>query len=109
MLTDDLGRFDYVLAMDSLIYYGTADIAAAIGTARPPAPTRRIVFTVAAQDRASDGHAGPWASCSRAATARPLMVPQDHRALTRATAGRIAQVDRVSRGFYISECLEHRA
>ncbi|HSF64601.1 MAG TPA: magnesium protoporphyrin IX methyltransferase, partial [Paracoccaceae bacterium] len=30
MLAEDHGAFDYVLAMDSLIYYGEADIAAAL-------------------------------------------------------------------------------
>ena len=107
MLSDDLGRFDYVLAMDSLIYYGTADILAAIG--RLAARTDgRIVFTVPPKTALLSamwtmGRLFPRSDRS------PLMVPQDHRALTRATAGRIAHVARVSRGFYISDCLEHRA
>jgi magnesium-protoporphyrin O-methyltransferase len=46
MLSDDLGSFDYVLAMDSLIYYTADDIDAAL--LRLGARTRRaVVFTVA--------------------------------------------------------------
>jgi magnesium-protoporphyrin O-methyltransferase len=36
------------------------------------------------------------------------MVPHAHATLTRATSGKVSKVDRVSRGFYISECLEYR-
>jgi magnesium-protoporphyrin O-methyltransferase len=36
------------------------------------------------------------------------MVPHAYATLHRATGGKLAKVDRVSRGFYISECLEYR-
>jgi magnesium-protoporphyrin O-methyltransferase len=106
MLSDDLGRFDYVVAMDSLIYYDTTDIIAALS--RLAARTDgNIVFTVPPRTALlsamwSVGRLFPRSDRS------PLMVPQDHRVLTRATAGRIAHVARISRGFYISDCLEHR-
>ena len=39
----------------------------------------------------------------------PVMVPHAHETLGQATTGSLTRVDRVSRGFYISECLEYRA
>jgi magnesium-protoporphyrin O-methyltransferase len=38
----------------------------------------------------------------------PTMIPQDWRHLTRQAGGKVSRVERVSRGFYISECLEYR-
>jgi len=101
-----LGRFDFVMAMDSLIYYRTPDIAAALGklaqrtsghitfTVAPRTPFLMTFFTI--------GKAFPRADRS------PTMIPQDWRAIARHTRGGIARIDRVSRGFYISECLEFR-
>jgi magnesium-protoporphyrin O-methyltransferase len=39
----------------------------------------------------------------------PIMVPHAFDTLNRATEARLTKVERVSRGFYISECLEYRA
>jgi magnesium-protoporphyrin O-methyltransferase len=106
MLSDALGPFDYTVAMDSLIYYGPSDILAAL--ARLAVRTgETIVFTVPPKTPLLTamwwaGRAFPRADRS------PVMVPQDHRALTRATAGRVTHIARVARGFYISDCLEHR-
>jgi magnesium-protoporphyrin O-methyltransferase len=100
------GSFDYVLAMDSLIYYGTPDIAAALD--RLGARTREaVVFTVAPKTPFlmafwTLGKAFPRADRS------PTMVPHAFDTLHKATGGRLRQIDRVSRGFYISECLEYR-
>jgi len=100
------GSFDYVLAMDSLIYYGTPDIAAALD--RLGARTREaVVFTVAPKTPFlmafwTLGKAFPRADRS------PTMVPHAFDTLQKATGGRLRQIDRVSRGFYISECLEYR-
>jgi magnesium-protoporphyrin O-methyltransferase len=100
------GSFDYVLAMDSLIYYGTPDIAAALD--RLGARTREaVVFTVAPKTPFlmafwTLGKAFPRADRS------PTMVPHAFDTLYKATGGRLRQIDRVSRGFYISECLEYR-
>jgi magnesium-protoporphyrin O-methyltransferase len=100
------GRFDFVMAMDSLIYYRTPDIAAALRkladrtsghvtfTVAPRTPFLMTFFTI--------GKAFPRADRS------PTMIPQDWRAIARHTGGGIARVERVSRGFYISECLEFR-
>jgi magnesium-protoporphyrin O-methyltransferase len=49
MLAADLGRFDHVMAMDSLIYYGEADLAAAL----------------AAWPRATAGRCSPWRRARR--------------------------------------------
>lgn len=101
------GRFDFVMAMDSLIYYRTPDIAAALRkladrttghvtfTVAPRTPFLMTFFTI--------GKAFPRADRS------PTMIPQDWRAIARHTGGDVARVERVSRGFYISECLEYRA
>ncbi|MCF8511825.1 MAG: magnesium protoporphyrin IX methyltransferase [Rhodobacteraceae bacterium] len=100
------GSFDYVLAMDSLIYYGPADIAASLD--RLGTRTRQaVVFTVAPKTPFlmafwTLGKAFPRADRS------PIMVPHAFDTLNTATGGRLAQIDRVSRGFYISECLEYR-
>ncbi|MEM8632580.1 MAG: magnesium protoporphyrin IX methyltransferase [Pseudomonadota bacterium] len=104
MLDEVLGRFDYAIAMDSLIYYARADLQAALE--RLSARTeRRVVFTVPPRTPFlmafyMAGKLFPRSDRS------PRMVPQDHRALNKGVAAEIAHVGRVSRGFYISECLE---
>jgi magnesium-protoporphyrin O-methyltransferase len=105
-MTADHGHFDYVLAMDSLIYYGTRDITDAL--ARLGERTRAaVVFTVAPKTPFlmtfwTMGKLFPRADRS------PIMVPHAFPTLHRATKGRLTKVERVSRGFYISECLEYR-
>lgn len=105
-MTADHGRFDYVLAMDSLIYYDTKAITAALD--RLGARTDgAVVFTVAPRTPFlmtfwTMGKLFPRADRS------PTMVPHAFPTLHRATQGRLTKVDRVSRGFYISECLEYQ-
>ena len=106
MLAPEHGAFDFVVAMDSLIYYRTPDIARALEGLRARI-TGRIVFTVPPRTPLlmamwQAGRLFPRADRS------PTMVPQDHRALARALGGGLARVGRVQRGFYISECLEVR-
>ncbi len=106
-MTADHGAFDFTLAMDSLIYYDTADITAAL--ARLGAKTRgAVVFTVAPRTPFlmafwTLGKAFPRRDRS------PVMVPHAFATLQTATANRLTRIGRVSRGFYISECLEYRA
>ena len=106
-MTADYGAFDYVLAMDSLIYYDTADITQAL--ARLGARTSgAVVFTVAPKTPFlmtfwTLGKVFPRADRS------PIMVPHALATLQASTGGKVAKVGRVSRGFYISECLEYRA
>jgi magnesium-protoporphyrin O-methyltransferase len=100
------GAFDYVLAMDSLIYYGTKDIAAALD--RLGARTNRaVVFTVAPKTAFLMTFWGMGKLFPRADRS-PTMVPHAFPTLHKATGGRVTKIDRVSRGFYISECLEYR-
>ncbi len=106
-MTADHGRFDYVLAMDSLIYYDTTDISLALQRLGQRVD-QAVVFTVAPKTPFlmtfwTLGKLFPRADRS------PVMVPHAFATLHQATEGRIAKVGRVSRGFYISECLEYRS
>ena len=99
------GRFDAVIAMDSLIYYAEADLLAALDRLAAMAP--QTVFTVAPRTPLLSamwtvGRVFPRSDRS------PLMVPQAHARLARARPG-IAHVTRIARGFYISDCLEAQA
>ncbi len=106
MLGDGLGQFDHVMAMDSMIYYASTDIARALD--RLGARTAgSVVFTVAPRTPLlmalwSVGRLFPRTDRS------PTMVPQDFDRLSRATGHRLTHVARISRGFYISDCLEFR-
>ncbi|MCA3521566.1 MAG: magnesium protoporphyrin IX methyltransferase [Rhodobacter sp.] len=106
MLADHHGRFDYVLAMDSMIYYATLDIARALD--RLGARTgRAVVFTVAPRTPFLMTFWGLGQMFPRADRS-PAMVPHAYDRLNRATGNRLRRVARISRGFYISECLEFR-
>jgi magnesium-protoporphyrin O-methyltransferase len=106
MTCDSHGTFDFVLAMDSLIYYSATDIAASL--ARLGARTNgAIVFTVAPKTPFlmtfwTMGKLFPRSDRS------PVMIPHALPDLNRAHGGGITHVERVSRGFYISDCLEVR-
>ena len=107
MTAAEHGRFDHVIAMDSLIYYGTTDIAAALDRLGERTD-QAVVFTVAPKTAFlmtfwTMGKLFPRADRS------PTMVPHAFKTLDRATSGKLVKVGRVSRGFYISECLEYRA
>ena len=112
MLHPGLGRFDHVIAMDSLIYYSAEDIGRALaGFEKRTA--RTIVFTVAPRTRALmlmwyAGKLFPRSDRS------PVMVPHEHENLARAArqqgvSGLVRPVDRVSSGFYISQAMEVRS
>lgn len=108
MLDPDLGDFDYVFAMDSMIYYGSEDIARHLNdmsnrvrgkivfTLPPRTPLLMAMFRV--------GKLFPRADRS------PQMVPQNVSDVTRAMrkAGalcHVAKVGEVKSGFYISTAL----
>lgn len=98
-LTDPaLGSFDHVVAMDSLIFYGAADLARIVGDPRRRA--RSVHFTLPPRTLMLSamwrvGRQFPRADRS------PLMVPQSAARL--AAAGLPArEIARVARGFYIS-------
>jgi magnesium-protoporphyrin O-methyltransferase len=99
-----LGRFDAVLAMDSLIYYGEDDLLAALDRLSARAP--QVVFTVAPRTPLLQLMFGMGKLFPRGDRS-PIMVPHAHARLSKRQAG-IAHVTRVARGFYISDCLEVR-
>lgn len=104
MLSPTLGRFDAVMAMDSLIYYAQPDLVHALSALAQRAP--QTVFTVAPRTPLlmAMWHAGrlfPRADRS------PTMIPHSADRLSAALPG-LRRVQRVSSGFYISECLELR-
>lgn len=110
MLEPRLGHFDHVIAMDSLIYYGDADIANALISLEKRA-NGQVLFTVAPRTpllmlmwRA--GQLFPRSDRS------PTMVPHAHPNLTRAldraqAAGTLTELDRITSGFYISQAMEY--
>jgi len=107
----ELGRFDHVLAMDSLIYYSADDIAATLD-ALAPRVGGAVIFTVAPRTPLlmtmwQIGRLFPTEDRS------PVMHPHAPRHLARALrktgqTGPLEELTRVSKGFYISTCLEFR-
>jgi magnesium-protoporphyrin O-methyltransferase len=100
------GHFDYVLAMDSMIYYAAPDIARSLDTLGART-AQAVVFTVAPRTPFlmtfwTAGKLFPKKDRS------PVMIPHAFDHLSRETGNRLTRVARVSRGFYISECLEFR-
>jgi magnesium-protoporphyrin O-methyltransferase len=104
MLDPSLGRFDHVVAMDSLIYYDQPDLARALDRLATAAP--QVVFTVAPRTPLLMAFWGLGRAFPRADRS-PTMVPHAPRRLGRVVSG-LGEVGRVSRGFYISQCLEVR-
>ncbi|MBA4324024.1 MAG: magnesium protoporphyrin IX methyltransferase, partial [Rhodobacter sp.] len=101
-----LGRFDFALAMDSLIYYRDADIGRVIDTFANRT-AQAVVFTVAPRTPFlmaffTLGKLFPRSDRS------PSMIPHDAARLARHCPGTVTRIGRITSGFYISECLEHR-
>lgn len=109
MLAEELGSFDHVMAMDSLIYYDRHDIARALG-ALGRRTRGEILFTVAPRTPLlmAMWHAGRmFPRADRSPTMIPHAPTALRRALYRAEApGRLTRLDRISSGFYISQALE---
>lgn len=108
MLDAKWGRFDHVVAMDSMIYYTAADIATLLGRAAkrvdgkfiftlpPRTPALMAMFRV--------GKLFPRSDRS------PQMIPQTTAGLANAlriagVRGRLKEIERVKSGFYISTAL----
>ncbi len=113
MLDPSLGHFDHVVAMDSLIHYGAADIARALA-ALGERTTGSVVFTVAPRTALlTVMHAAGklFPKGDRA----PAIVPITLGALAR-RVGReplladfaLARTHRVNSGFYLSNAIELR-
>lgn len=108
MLSADLGGFDHVIAMDSLIYYSQADIRSAL--ANLGERTRgSVAFTVAPRTPLLmtmwyAGKAFPRSDRS------PVMIPHGPARLSKTVSdiGQLNDLGRVNSGFYISQALEFR-
>lgn len=111
MFDPTLGPFDHVVAMDSVIHYGAADLAAIIAGFAGRARTS-VLFTVAPRTPAlslmhAAGQLFPRADRS------PAIQPISARALARHLAAQpgladwaMARTRRIKSGFYISEAVE---
>lgn len=111
MLGSDLGRFDHVVAMDSLIHYETPDIAAAL--AKLAARTERsIVFTVAPKTpllTAMHVVGRLFPKSDRAPAIVPVATPRLARAVAAEPAldgWTLRAVERVDSSFYMSQAME---
>lgn len=111
MLSDDLGLFDHVVAMDSLIYYTAPEIGTALA-ALDKRTGRNIVFTVAPRTRAlmMMWYAGKLFPRSDRS---PVMVPHATEPLMQAAKASgikrpLRPVDQVKSGFYFSQAMELR-
>ena len=109
MLDPVLGEFDYVFAMDSLIYYGTEQICTSIA-ALGQKPTKKVIFTVAPRTNLLmlmwyAGKLFPQSDRS------PVMMPQSPKKLIKGTQGfgQMKDLGRINSGFYISQAMEFSA
>ena len=111
MLDPALGRFDHVVAMDSLIHYDAPHIVAALSSLAARADGS-IVFTFAPRTRALAAMHFTGRLFPRSDRA-PSIVPVEESALrARITAApglarwRIGRTVRISRGYYTSQAME---
>ncbi|MDG3041411.1 magnesium protoporphyrin IX methyltransferase [Roseicyclus marinus] len=112
MLASDLGAFDHVMAMDSMIYYEAPDLGRALAHLCPRV-RESVIFTVAPRTAFLMAFWGLGKLFPRSDRS-PTMIPHNPRHLSReatrnGATGSISEIERVSRGFYISTCLEYRA
>ena len=111
MLDPTLGKFDYVVAMDSLIHYEGADIARIVSDLAER--TRSvIVFTIAPRTAALSVMHAAGKLFPRGDRA-PAIVPISASALQRhfeehqeLVNWRVSRSSRIDRGFYISQAME---
>jgi len=109
MLAADLGRFDHVVAMDSLIHYPAADIVGAVATLAERTHGS-LVFTIAPHTPALAAMHMLGKLFPRADRA-PAIVPVRPRLLremlrTKMPGAALGRAMRVATGFYISEAVE---
>ena len=106
MLNPALGEFDYIFAMDSLIYYGTEQICTAV-VALGQKPTQKVIFTIAPRTNLLmlmwyAGKLFPRSDRS------PILMPQSPQKLINSAQGfgQMQDLGRVNSGFYISQAME---
>ncbi|WP_424966046.1 magnesium protoporphyrin IX methyltransferase [Dinoroseobacter sp. S375] len=112
MHNPELGDFDHVVAMDSLIYYEAEDIGSSLARFCPRV-RRSVIFTVAPRTPFLMTFWGVGKLFPRGDRS-PTMIPHAPAKLSKAAAqkgapGALREVERVTSGFYISTCLEYRA
>lgn len=113
LLDPSLGRFDYAVAMDSLIHYEGADIARTLASLAPRIE-ESLIFTIAPRTPAltvmhAVGQLFPRGNRS------PAIAPISIEALARNMAmqpqtndWRVARTEKIVSGFYISQAVEAR-
>jgi len=106
MLDEAHGRFDHVVAMDSLIYYNGEDIGRAMARLAPRV-AGNVVFTVAPRTPFLLAFWGAGKVFPRADRS-PIMIPHAPKRLAQhvSGSGSLREVGRITSGFYISTCLE---
>jgi magnesium-protoporphyrin O-methyltransferase len=111
MLDPTLGKFDYVVAMDSLIHYEGADIARIVSDLAERTRSA-IVFTIAPRTAALSVMHAAGKLFPRGDRA-PAIVPISASALQRRfeehqelVNWRVSRSSRIDRGFYISQAME---
>lgn len=105
MLDPALGRFDFVVAMDSLIHYRAQDIAAT--AAALGARTQALLFTVAPRTPALTAMHAVGKLFPRGDRS-PAIEPVAPARLKAMLPGNVRREMRVTSGFYISHALELR-
>ena len=109
MLDPELGEFDFVLAMDSLIYYVLEQICASV-VVLGQRPTQKVIFSVAPRTNFLLliwylGKLFPRSDRS------PVIVPHSPKRLIKGTQqfGNMRKLDCIVSGFYISQAMEFSA
>ncbi|MBC6437887.1 MAG: magnesium protoporphyrin IX methyltransferase [Rhodobacteraceae bacterium] len=110
MLASELGLFDHVVAMDSMIYYQADDLGRALA-ALCPRVGGSVVFTVAPRTPFLMAFWGLGRVFPRSDRA-PVLIPHVPKRLARSAhrhgaTGTLRKVARISHGFYISTCLDY--
>jgi len=111
MLHPNLGHFDYIVAMDSLIHYNARDMAKSLGNVAPRSK-HGILFTFVPRTPLlalmhMTGRLFPRKD--RAPAVEPTRPAKLHQLISeepRLTAWRTGRTERISNGFYTSEALE---
>ncbi len=108
MLSVDLGTFDHVIAMDSLIYYTEADIRSALENLGERT-SGSVAFTVAPRTPLLMGMWYAGKAFPRSDRS-PTMIPHGPQRLSKTVAdiGQLTDLGRITSGFYISQALEFR-
>ena len=111
MFDPALGTFDYVIAMDSMIYYEAPDLGQKLAKLSERV-REAVIFTVAPRTPFLMTFWGLGKLFPRSDRS-PVMIPHSpvrvaEEARKAGGAGNLSEIKRVTSGFYISTCLEYR-